>query len=393
MRGQIQSLLEQGLKAARAGEKRRARDIFVRVIELDQRNEKAWLWLSSVVDTTADRIVCLENVLVIDPSNTYAAAGLQKLRQQYPDETATSSILPRLAGPLAAGGVARDTAAAGTAPAPAQRVCPRCGFRNPGWAYTCDQCGADLQPVDLRQALGVSAKPRGRSNITLLEAWGGAFILNRRWAFLPEVELARWGRSLAALLMGPLFASGWRALTTAMLRWFIRTGEPVGQTAGIALRCAVEMLRPALLLAPVCVPVALLTWAGARLAGGRQGLKIHIHLIAVAFSIWTVWTAVLVSLVTFALYLLSDTRLFTHRLVGTSISLGPVAALLGFIWLAQAVQTAHRLPAARALLITLVVTALGAALLFGLGLSHGAWFTPFTDMLVPFFQAWPGCGT
>ncbi len=142
MIGDVERRLKRGIEAAQAGEKERARDILLHVIELNQRNEQAWLWLSRVVETTADEIVCLENVLTINPGNTEAAVELEELRRQPADPFAPSSALPRLTGHQES----------------AERVCPRCGYRNPGWAYLCDQCGANLRPVDLREALGAASR-------------------------------------------------------------------------------------------------------------------------------------------------------------------------------------------------------------------------------------------
>lgn len=39
----------------------------------------AWLWLSTVMDNAADRRICLENVLTLNPRNTYARRGLKQL--------------------------------------------------------------------------------------------------------------------------------------------------------------------------------------------------------------------------------------------------------------------------------------------------------------------------
>jgi ribosomal protein L40E len=392
MRGQIESLLEKGIEAARAGEKRRARDIFIHVIELDQRNERAWLWLSGIVDETADRIVCLENVLVLNPDNTYAATGLQKLREQPTYGAVSPSLLPQLSSPLKSKAGARGPSAAGTSAAAAEQVCPRCGFRNPGWAYLCDRCGADLRPVDVQEALGLKARPRGRSFVTLLEAWAAAFVLNRRWAFVAEVELASWGRSLEALLMAVLFASGWRALTTVVLRLWLGGGGSGVQIVAIALRCAAQTLWPALLLVLAYVPIALFTWVGGRLMGGRRGLKAHVHLTAVAFSAWVALIALLTSLMTFAPYLLGGGRRSGPLVAGTPALLGVAFGLTAAIWLTQAVRTAHDLPAARAIPITLMVIALGAAFYIGLALFGSEWLTRLMDPLATFFFPWPGCG-
>jgi peptidoglycan/LPS O-acetylase OafA/YrhL len=140
------------------------------------------------------------------------------------------------------------------------------------------------------------------------------------------------------------------------------------------------------------VPVALLTWVGARLVGDRQQFKTHAHLIAVAFSAWVVLIALLASLTTFLPHLLGDRRRFGLLLRATPVLIGVVASLMGMTWLTQAVRTAHRLPAARAFLATLLATALGAVLLVGLILTGSERFTDLLDMLAPFFLPWPGCG-
>jgi ribosomal protein L40E len=187
MAGQIESLLQKGIEAAQSKEKKRARDILTHVIELDQYNEKAWLWLSSVVDTTADKEVCLENALLINPDNTYAAMGLQHIRQQ--NEPSPLSVLPRLAGER----TPEEQQWVGTkpvAPPPNVRVCPRCKYQNPGWAYLCDRCGTNLRQENLKEVIREASKPRGRQLFTLIEAWGGAFVFNGAYAFRPEVEIA-----------------------------------------------------------------------------------------------------------------------------------------------------------------------------------------------------------
>jgi tetratricopeptide (TPR) repeat protein len=75
-------LLTQGIAAARAGRKDEARQKLMLVVELDEENEQAWLWLSGVVESNADRRVCLENVLTINPTNAAAQKGLRLLDER-----------------------------------------------------------------------------------------------------------------------------------------------------------------------------------------------------------------------------------------------------------------------------------------------------------------------
>ncbi|HSJ57212.1 MAG TPA: tetratricopeptide repeat protein [Anaerolineae bacterium] len=119
-----EELLRQGIAAAREGRKAEALRILMQVTELDDRNERAWLWLSQVVDSAEDRIVCLENVLTINPANENARAGLAWLAQH--------------AAPSA-----RPTPAP-SAPGPGAEACPRCGHPVPLSQNECAQCGLPM---------------------------------------------------------------------------------------------------------------------------------------------------------------------------------------------------------------------------------------------------------
>ena len=77
-------LLQRGIEAARAKRNDEARELLMRVVQLDEQNEQAWLWLSGVVESLDDRRVCLENVLALNPNNQRAQAGLRWLDQQAP---------------------------------------------------------------------------------------------------------------------------------------------------------------------------------------------------------------------------------------------------------------------------------------------------------------------
>jgi hypothetical protein len=74
-------LLRRGIAAAKAGQRQLARDLLSQVIEQDERNEQAWLWLSGAVELLDDRHLCLQNVLVINPGNVHAQAGLRLIEQ------------------------------------------------------------------------------------------------------------------------------------------------------------------------------------------------------------------------------------------------------------------------------------------------------------------------
>ena len=75
----IQTTLDQAIVEAKAGRSEEARHLLETVLAADERNEQAWLWLSGVVDDEDERIICLENVLTINPHNESARKGLVAL--------------------------------------------------------------------------------------------------------------------------------------------------------------------------------------------------------------------------------------------------------------------------------------------------------------------------
>ncbi|MFQ3631754.1 tetratricopeptide repeat protein [Roseiflexus sp.] len=71
--------LHLAIAAARDGRRDDARALLMRMLEAEPRNERAWLWLSGVVDDPGDVKICLENVLALNPSNARARQGLEWL--------------------------------------------------------------------------------------------------------------------------------------------------------------------------------------------------------------------------------------------------------------------------------------------------------------------------
>ena len=75
-------LLRRGTEAARAGQRSQAREIFLRVVETEPRNEMAWMWLTGLVDELEDKIIACENVLTINPANEKVKTYLETLLQR-----------------------------------------------------------------------------------------------------------------------------------------------------------------------------------------------------------------------------------------------------------------------------------------------------------------------
>ena len=78
----VQELLAKGIAAARAGQRSSARRYLSQATTLDPYNEKAWLWLSGVVDDYPLMLACLNKVLSINPHNAHAQAGAKWVRAQ-----------------------------------------------------------------------------------------------------------------------------------------------------------------------------------------------------------------------------------------------------------------------------------------------------------------------
>ncbi|MDH4209332.1 MAG: hypothetical protein OEV76_10695 [Anaerolineae bacterium] len=78
----VSRLLSAGVQAVKQERLDQARELLYQAIDLDEHSEKAWLWLSGVVPGIEERIVCLENVLAINPCHQLARAGLRHLQLQ-----------------------------------------------------------------------------------------------------------------------------------------------------------------------------------------------------------------------------------------------------------------------------------------------------------------------
>ena len=78
----MDNYLQEGINAAKAGDKPRAFDLLTRASEIPATSEQAWLWLSSVVGDDSERLFCLDHVLRINPGNATAQRGSTILRQK-----------------------------------------------------------------------------------------------------------------------------------------------------------------------------------------------------------------------------------------------------------------------------------------------------------------------
>lgn len=65
-------MLQEGIKAAQAGNRAEARHLLLKVTEVEPLNESAWLWLASISEYPEELLVFLKNVLDVNPDNQRA---------------------------------------------------------------------------------------------------------------------------------------------------------------------------------------------------------------------------------------------------------------------------------------------------------------------------------
>ncbi len=69
---EAREMLAEGIKAAQAGSRRKARAALLRAVDLHPRSESGWLWLASISEYPEELLVFLNNVLEINPENQRA---------------------------------------------------------------------------------------------------------------------------------------------------------------------------------------------------------------------------------------------------------------------------------------------------------------------------------
>jgi tetratricopeptide (TPR) repeat protein len=152
----VGGLLQAGIAAARSGQDVQARALLMRVVESDEENTLAWLWLSGVVDSLADREICLENVLTLDPNHAAARKGLAWVRKQMaqatlpaevtapptplPEEEVSSEVSP----PPVATAAPETPPAVGKDELSGEHLCPYCASQTRYDDRTCPACGGAL---------------------------------------------------------------------------------------------------------------------------------------------------------------------------------------------------------------------------------------------------------
>lgn len=84
--GNLQAILDNGITAARTGDRATARKLLKQVLDEDPDNELALMWLASSVDSPAERRSYLQQVVRINPDNTRAREALAQLSTRKSDD-------------------------------------------------------------------------------------------------------------------------------------------------------------------------------------------------------------------------------------------------------------------------------------------------------------------
>lgn len=79
------ALLRQGIEALKQGRRGTARELLEKLVNDEPAHELGWLWLSGATDDHEEQIICLENVLTLNPQNERARKGLAALKAKRPD--------------------------------------------------------------------------------------------------------------------------------------------------------------------------------------------------------------------------------------------------------------------------------------------------------------------
>ncbi|MGZ9221791.1 MAG: hypothetical protein ACXW4Q_06750, partial [Anaerolineales bacterium] len=70
------AVFQEAVDALREGNKTHARELLTGLLKNNQNNATYWVWMSSTVDTSKERIYCLQTAFKLDPENAAAKRGL-----------------------------------------------------------------------------------------------------------------------------------------------------------------------------------------------------------------------------------------------------------------------------------------------------------------------------
>ncbi len=74
--------LKQAVQLIKSGQKQEGKEILLQILNEDEANDTAWVWLTATVDNDEMRLECLEEALKINPNNETAKKGYQKISRR-----------------------------------------------------------------------------------------------------------------------------------------------------------------------------------------------------------------------------------------------------------------------------------------------------------------------
>jgi hypothetical protein len=266
---EVSTLVQQGIAAAKRGRREEARRLLMRAVELDDHNERAWLWLSGVAEGIEDQIICLENVLVINPANTPAERGLRQLRASLspepappPPEAEARADLIEETRPVSTdrAGADLEWAAESESPAPA---------------------AMEDETSEVRFVKDFDTRPQGL--MSLIASWIAALSFNRRGAYEQEIFSASAGRTVGGIILGgviiPLLISiiAGILLAASMSPNWLAILPSLAATPFVVIAAVIALIIQFYLWAG---GLYLIAWA----FGGKASFTIHTHLVSVAYA-------------------------------------------------------------------------------------------------------------
>ncbi len=134
---ELRRRLREAIGEAKNGNRIRARELLLQLVQLDSESELAWWWLNVAADDRQERLRALENVLRLNPLNAEAHDQLTLLRQQ---QLATA---PRGEAPNW-GRLLPETPAESDDGLDDPYQCPYCGWPTGIDDRRCPECGHSL---------------------------------------------------------------------------------------------------------------------------------------------------------------------------------------------------------------------------------------------------------
>lgn len=222
----VQARLRQGILAAKAGRKEEARRLLVEVVEADEKQLYAWLWLSHIVDDLAEKEICLENVLILEPNNQHTQQGLNWVRARRAKMTVTADSPATTPAPMSPTGQAEEQAIFD--PSSGQEIMSREAAISAGYLvedefeneWLCPYCLAPTKAEDkvcpgCRRSLIVKKRLQPERSVWL---WRGIFLQLYMAIYILVAGLAYFS-----------FTAKWRGIPNPLLFWPLYFGLPVQQ--------------------------------------------------------------------------------------------------------------------------------------------------------------------